>query len=177
MRMLFLTAAFLNPICVSARCHIPAGRLTVPRAGFESGSITIGCVDDDLEIISLQTGSTYSWVSMGRVGFPKGDDKQVLRVESKIPLNNNEWAAISSDGRLIRKSWIASILGKFAKVEDGVVTAVATLDRTSKFPPGQKWILIPRNQIGGEKVVPGYRYKGGRFFSPTGMSDGSSETR
>lgn len=179
MRILFLAAAFLSPICVSANCHIPAGPLAVPKAGFESGSVTIGCVENDLEVISLQAGSTYSWVSVGRVESAKSDsiDRLTLRIESKIHLNNNGLASISSDGRLIKKGWIAFKPEKFAKIENGVVTAVTSVDRSHRFPPGEKWILIPRHQVGDQKVGPGYRYKGGQFLPRAGKSDGSAETR
>lgn len=176
MKILFLVATFLLPICASAACNIPAGPLELPKTGIKNGIVLIGCINDSLEFVSPEAGSTYSWVSMGRIDVrTSAADKSSVRVASKIVLAKNWWVSISSSGnRIIDRGWMPHINGKYAKIENGVVTDVTVISRNYKFPSNGIWILIshPR-QVAGDEIEPGYRYKNGQFFPPNDSPDGT----
>lgn len=177
MKFLFLVATFLLPIYASATCNISAGRLELPETRIINNSVVIGCINDSLEFVSPEIGSTYSWVSMGKIDVPTSSaDKLSIHIDSKIVLAKNWRVSISSNGRHIDKDWIPYIAGKYAKIENGIVTATIVADRNFKFPPNENWILMPRTltlQVGSEQIGPGYHYKRGQFSPPNESPDGT----
>lgn len=182
MKIFLLAASFLLPICASATCNIPAGALTVPKIRFTNNSIYIGCVNDTLEFVSPETRSTYSWVSTGKIDSPSSSaDKLSIHIDSKIVLYSSGWVSISSNGSLIGRGFIAAINDRYAKIENGFVTAVVVVNRIDgnrnfKFPRNENWILMPRTltfQVGSEKIGRGYRYERGQFSPPNELPDGT----
>lgn len=176
MKILFLAATFLLPIYASAACNIPAGPLELPKTGITNSIVLIGCINDSLEFVSPEAGSTYSWVSMGKIDAPtSAADKSSIHVASKIVLAKNWWISISSNGsRIIGRGWIPHINGRYAKIENGVVKDVAVVSRNYKFPSNENWILISHPlQVAAEKIGPGYRYKRGQFSPPNDSPDGT----
>lgn len=179
MRTLFLVAVLFVPICAAATCTVPVGPLTLQKERFGADKkIILGCIDGELEFVALESGSTYSWVSMGRISAPISSGASVsANIASRIILPNSTWASISSAGELISQGPMASLnLREYAKIENGIVTDIVSAKRGAAFPTKATWVVTPYDpNRGSGRIRRGYRYKRGQFYPPDGSSDSLSK--
>jgi hypothetical protein len=174
MRILFLIATMFLPKYAAATCTIPAGPLVIQKEKFNADqSIIFGCIDDKLEFVALESGSTYSWVSMGKISAPISPGANVsVQIVSRLVLANSKWASVSGKGKLIRGGWMAFLnLHEYAKIENGIVTEIISAKRDAAFPSNETWVLTPYDlnnpKTRNGRIRRGYRYKEGHFFPPS----------
>lgn len=167
MRAIILIAAVFVPMCAAATCTIPGGPLMLQKERINADKIIrLGCVDDELQFVALESRSTYSWVSMGKVNIPLSSEAGIsIHIASRIILPNNLWASISSSGKIIGQGRMASLnLREYAKIEDGIVTKIISARRGAAFPTNETWVLTPYDPSRGSgRISRGYRYALGQF--------------
>lgn len=170
------------PICAAATCTVPAGLLALQKERIGADNkIILGCIDDALEFVSLEPGSTYSWVSMGKVGvFGRSTTNVSVQIPSKVILRNYSWTAISSIGKPVGRGSMAFLnMREYAKIENGIVTELISAKRGAEFPAAQTWAITPYSpndrKSRSERIRRGYRYKEGQFFAPDGSSRGTQK--
>lgn len=174
MRILFLVAAVFAPICAAATCTLPVGPVILRKEIFNvDKKIVLGCIDGEIEFVALESGSTYSWVSMGKVNAPISPEAGVsIHVTSAIIFPNDTWASISSASALGGQGPMASLnLREYAKIEHGIVTDIVSAKRGAAFPANATWVVTPYDPSRGcGRISRGYRYKRRQFFPPVGSS-------